>query len=362
MIGISPPDRFGHHIFDKSILREIKELKPDNWHGIAYLLKDYAVIAAFIYLSVGLSWWFYPLSVLMIGAHQRGISTLLHDTAHGALARNRSLNFFLGTLPTAWLIFQRHFAYRKSHVMTHHPYLGRADRDPDLEFFIKEGVFTPRSDRDFVWNIVILPMLGSKTWAYMKYLVRNRYQMLMETIGASGEPQHALRNDWQYQFDRWGFLIFWVGTIAVSCWAGLGWYLLAFWIVPYVTAFHIIGWFIELSEHSSSLDGRSTNVLMARNRRSRHIETLLTSINNDGYHLDHHLDPTTPFWLLPLAHKMRMRDAVYAAHCSETGGLFQRARDGAPSIIELLRRQNYERHSSMTSAFDGGPAATSFPR
>ncbi len=223
-------------------------------------------------------------------------------------------------------------------------------------------MFTAKSDRAFVWNIVLLPMLGSKTWAYMKYLVRNRYRMLIETIGGNDDHRHPLGKNWQYQFDRWGFLVFWLSVIAVSFWTGLGWYLLAFWIVPYVTAFHIIGWFIELSEHSSSLNGRYTNVLMARNRRSRHIEALLTSINNDGYHLDHHLDPTTPFWLLPKAHNIRMRDAVYAAHCGETGGLFQQGRDGAPSIIALLRKQNYERHLHMTSTFDGNPIATPLTR
>jgi len=30
------------------------------------------------------SWWFYPLAVLVIGARQRGLSTILHDCAHGA--------------------------------------------------------------------------------------------------------------------------------------------------------------------------------------------------------------------------------------------------------------------------------------
>jgi dihydrorhizobitoxine desaturase len=67
--------------------------------------------------------------------------------------------YLLGTLPTAWLIFQRHFAYRKSHVMTHHLYLGRADRDPDLEFFIAEGVFEATSDSSFLLRIVILPII-----------------------------------------------------------------------------------------------------------------------------------------------------------------------------------------------------------
>jgi dihydrorhizobitoxine desaturase len=293
------------------------------------------------------SWWFYPLSVLMIGAHQRGLSTILHDSAHGVLTRNRTLNFFLGTFPTAWPIFQRHFAYRESHVLTHHPFLGRADRDPDLQFFVDEGVFTPRCDLSFLWNVVILPMAGSKTWAYLKYLVRNRYQMLMEQIGVRSVARPIRRSDWQYRFDTWGFTFFWLAVAGVAGFLGIGWYVVAFWLVPYITSFHILGWFIEMSEHCSSTEDQTVNVLMARNRRSRYVEKWLTGINNDDYHLDHHLDPTTPFWLLPSAHRIRMRDGVYAKHCQETGGLFQNARDGAPSIISLMRRQNRVRYEAV---------------
>ncbi|WP_316185605.1 fatty acid desaturase family protein [Bradyrhizobium sp. SZCCHNRI1003] len=346
MIGIAAPDRFTHHPFDREIVRSIKTLKPDNWHAVVFMIKDYMVIAAFIYLSLGISWWFYPVSVIMIGAHQRGLSTLLHDSAHGVLTRNRALNFLLGTIPTAWPIFQRYFAYRESHVLTHHPFLGRADRDPDLEFFIEEGVFQPRSNGAFFLRVVILPMLGSKTWAYLKYLIRNRYQMLVDTLGGKAGPRAGGRAIWQFEFDRWGFICFWVTSVTAAVVTGLAPYLVLFWVVPYITSFHIIGWFIEMSEHCSSIDGCPTNVLMARNRRSRHLEKWLTGINNDNYHLDHHLDPTTPFWLLPKAHRIRLRDDVYAAHCRETGGLFQTGRDGAPSIIALLRQQNRTRFNT----------------
>ena len=161
--GINAPDRYKHHRFDQSIARDIKALVTDNWHGPIYIVKDYAVVAALMWLVLGVSWWFFPLALIMIGAHQRGISTILHDAAHGVLTKNRLLNFLLGTLPTAWPIFQRHFAYKESHVHTHHPFLGRADADPDLEFFINEGVFTPCKDRAFVWKNIVLPLLGSKT-------------------------------------------------------------------------------------------------------------------------------------------------------------------------------------------------------
>ncbi|MBY2941820.1 fatty acid desaturase family protein [Rhizobium leguminosarum] len=342
--GIEAPDRYTHHHFDRSITGDIKALATDNWHGPFYIVKDYAVIATLVWLVVDVSWWFYPLAVIMIGAHQRGISTILHDSAHGVLTKNRLLNFLLGTWPTAWPIFQRHFAYKESHVHSHHPFLGRVDADPDLEFFIKEGVFTPRTDRSFIWKIIVLPLLGSKTYAYFRYLVRNRYQVIVASVSGKESATRVQRGEgWRCEFDRWGFYAFWASIAAAGLVSGYFLEFLLLWVVPYVTSFHIIGWFIEMSEHCSSIDNQHVNLHMARNRQSRNIEKWLTGINNDNYHLDHHLDPTTPFWRLPEAHAIRMRDLEYAAHCSETGGIFQSGPNGEPSILMLIRDQNRKR-------------------
>ncbi|UWU25513.1 fatty acid desaturase (plasmid) [Rhizobium sp. CB3060] len=342
--GIEAPDRYAHYRFDRSVISDIKTLETDNWHGPLYIMKDYAVIAASMWLVIGVSWWFYPLALIIIGAHQRGISTILHDSAHGVLTKNRLLNLLLGTLPTAWPIFQRYFAYKESHVHTHHPFLGRADADPDLEFFIAEGVFTPQTDRSFVWKVIILPLLGSKTYAYLKYLVRNRYQMILDSLSGKESSVRVKRGEkWRYEFDRWGFYAFWACNAMLALAYGYLSEVVLLWVVPYLTSFHIIGWFIEMSEHCSSIDNQTVNLNMARNRRSRHLEKWLTAINNDNYHLDHHLDPTTPFWRLPEAHAIRMRDPVYAAHCSETGGIFQSGENGEPSILKLIRDQNRRR-------------------
>lgn len=349
--GVQAPERYDHYRFDREILRDIKSLETDNWHGILYILKDFAVIGALIWLCLGVNWWFYPLALVLIGAHQRGISTILHDSAHGVLAKNRLLNFLLGTLPTAWLIFQRFYAYKESHVHNHHPFLGRSDADPDLEFFIAEGVFTPRSDRSFMWNIVILPLLGSKTYAYLKYLVHNRYRMIVNSLSGKQDTSRAKRTEgWRYEFDRCGFYAFWAAVISLAAITGYLPELLILWVVPYLTSFHIIGWFIEMSEHCSSIDEQTVNIYMARNRRSRHIEKWLTAINNDHHHLDHHLDPTTPFWRLPQAMAIRMRDPVYAAHCAATGGIFQQGPNNEPSILSLIRDQNRKRFAQATAS------------
>lgn len=351
--GIAAPDRYMHHMFPKEINAEIRALRPDDWHGILYVVKDYAVIALFIWLSIGVNWWFYPLSVLMIGAHQRGLSTILHDSAHGVLARSRWLNFLLGTFPTAWAIFQRHFAYKKSHVHTHHPFLGRADKDPDFAFFIKEGVYSPASDGIYWRRVVLWPLLGSKTIAYLKYLIRNRYQMLLDRL--EGKARAPAPDGWRHHFDRWGFVAFWIAIAATAVHFDVWREILLFWIVPYLTTFHIIGWFIEMSEHCSSTSAPWVNVFMSRNRRSRHVEKWLTGINNDHHHLDHHLDPSTPFWLLPRAHAIRMRDRVYAEHCARSGGLFQAGPAGEPSILSLILEQNRFRHAALSGADAGAP-------
>lgn len=346
--GIEAPRRYTHYRFEKSILQDIKSLETDNWHGILYIFKDFAVIGLFIWLCLGVSWWFYPLSLIMIGAHQRGISTILHDAAHGVLAKNRRLNFILGTFPTAWPIFQRFFAYKESHVHNHHPFLGRADADPDLEFFIEQGVFTPCSDRAYLWKVIIFPLFGSKTYAYLKYLVHNRYRMILEGLSGKQATGQAKRTEgWRYEFDRYGFYAFWIAITGLSIWSGYFAQLMLLWVVPYLTSFHIIGWFIEMSEHYSSIDEQTINIYMARNRRSRWLEKWLTAINNDHHHLDHHLDPTTPFWRLPEAMAIRMRDPVYAAHCAQTGGIFQRGPNGEPSIISLIRDQNRRRFQQV---------------
>ncbi|GAB4222776.1 MAG: fatty acid desaturase family protein [Gammaproteobacteria bacterium] len=337
-------NRYTRYQFAPSIIAEIKNLKTDNWHGILYIIKDYLIVSIFVALTYWLGWWFYPICICFIGAHQRGLASILHDAAHGVLAKNKLINFMLGTFPSGWLVFQSYYAYRKSHVYQHHPFLGHVDLDPDLKFFIKQEVFTPMSNKTYLWKIIIMPMLGGKIWVYIKYLAKNRYQILKQkTLNPDliiNKKIYSTRS-WKHYFDRRGFTAFWLSIIITAVIYDFWQELILFWIIPYLTVFHIIGWFVELSEHCSCERKQSVNLYMARNRRSRHLEKWLTAINGDQYHLDHHLNPATPFWLLHKAHQIRMRDSNYAAHCQQTGGLFQKGKNGAPSIIKYM----YQRHS-----------------
>lgn len=346
--------RYKHYRFDNSIKEEIQSLKPDNWHGPLALLEDYAIIFLCIASCYYFSWWLYPIAVIVIGARQRGLSTILHDAAHGVCARNRRLNMFLGTLATAYPIFQRHYAYKQSHVQTHHPLLGDPVRDPDLSFFIEQGVYTPTSrDRYFI-KMVILPVLGSRTLAYLKYLINNRYKHILSKKKPLSKTDHVRQNSEQRK-DNFAFFLFWIAIIIICFYFGVLMELFLFWIVPYLSSFHILGWFIEVSEHSPLVQTQNVDLYMSRNRKSRGLEKFLTGIHNDHHHLDHHLDPRTPFYHLPKAHEIRMRDPNYARIDEQTGGLFTRGPNGSPSAIGVLldamrRKTEFEKTADRANA------------
>jgi dihydrorhizobitoxine desaturase len=340
--------RYRMYRFTEDVDNDLRELnRPDNWHVALAWVEDAIWFAACIALCVLGSYWFYPLAVLLIGARQRGLSTLLHDCAHGVGVADRRLQMLFGTFLTAYPIFQQHYAYKISHVLTHHPRLGSPDADPDLRFFIEQGAYREDAPRAYVRRVVLLPLLGSQTWGYIRYLVRNRYRI----IKGDGAPAREVKSPVARRkraLDRLGFWLFWT-ALAVGAWYG-GWLLglVLFWVVPYLTSFQILGWYIELSEHTPLIRDANTDLYMTRNRKSRTWEKLLTGIHNDNYHLEHHLDPRTPFYRLHRARLIRLRDPGYAAVDRRFGGLFTRGPEGQPSAMSAIV-------DSMTSS-EGGPA------
>lgn len=327
--------RYQMYRFSPNIGQQIKTVNvSDNWHAMLAWCEDLVWMAICVVVCYELTWWLYPLSVLIIGARQRGLSTILHDCAHGVGVANKRLQMFVGTALTAYPIFQQHYAYKVSHVYTHHPRLGDPHRDPDLQFFIEQKAYTPATRGRYFNRAVVWPAVGSQTVAYLRYLVRNRFKVLKgeqrETKPVSPVSRH------KKALDKTGFLVFWLSVVGV-CWASHALTpLLLFWVVPYLTAFQILGWYIELSEHTPLVRDHSVDLYMTRNRKSRGVEKFLTGIHNDHFHLDHHLDPRTPFWRLPDAHRIRMADPDYAALDAATGGLFTAGPQGQPSAMTVI--------------------------
>jgi fatty acid desaturase len=243
----------------------------------------------------------------------------------------------LGTVLTAYPIFQTYSAYRISHVLNHHPGLGDPNRDPDLQYFIGQDVYRPFSRRDCFNRIAILPLFGSRTISFLCYLFRTRFGV--QSWGRKKEAAEVRSNSGARRakvLDKVGFWMFWTTVGAVGWWTDTLLHIALFWIVPYLTSFQLLSWYIELAEHAPLVRDHNIDLYMTRNRKSRGIEKFLTGIHNDNYHLDHHLDPRTPCWNLAKAHAIRMKDEKFAEVDRATGGLFTKGPQGQPSIVSEI--------------------------
>ena len=301
--------------FSNSVYHQIKPLfQLDNWHCFLALAEYWIIICFAISISYFLSWYFYPLTILIIGSRQRALATLLHETAHQIIAKNPTLNFMMGTCFSGYFIFQTMSSYRKSHVENHHGNFGNPDKDPDYKFAISQGLYQQDiNDKIFIKRSIFLTLLFIGVPKYIKSLLVHRFlqkQNYLEVFAIS---------------------LWWLIIISLSILCNLWQYLILFWVIPYLTVFQIIGWFIELAEHYPLMNNH-INLYMSRNRNSHFIERFLTGMHNENYHLIHHLFPSIPFWNIPKAHEILMQDPNYAQHHRQSGGIFWSNND-APSIF-----------------------------
>lgn len=307
--------------FEKSIGDQIKPLTAlDNWHCFLALLEDYALIAISIVATYQTHWYAYPLAVLVIGSRQRALATLLHDSAHKVLAKNHWLNLIIGSFGSGYLILQTFSAYRESHVRYHHGHFGDSQLDPDYRLMLDEGLYdNPKRLSRFILKNLVGPIFLSKVPAYLYSLVQNRL------LGNRGQFAEKL-------------LMLAYLTLLVTGAVLLGWgkMVVLFWVVPYLTTFQVIGWFIELCEHFPLMQN-DCNLYMARNRHSHWLEAFFTGMHNESYHLVHHLNAAIPFWNQVKAHEIYSADANYRRHESASGGIFISSNGKPAFVAEMLK-------------------------
>ncbi|MFK7867341.1 MAG: fatty acid desaturase [Alphaproteobacteria bacterium] len=299
----------------KSQKQELKKLhKKNNRHGFLAISEDIWFIASAMFLFLGIHIGFLPLSLIIIGARQRALATLLHETAHGILFKSPRLNRIIGKYILAPIIFQSFLRYKKSHVYCHHPFIGDKKQDPDYSYMLSEKAYQKANYKSVYINLVIKPLLGYKLLPYFKTIVTNRLFPLQKEANKSSYADlimmlfvHLLILISSFVF------IDYTDKIFKAC---LLWYFSLFFIHP------IIGWFIELSEHYPMMSYKTkSEIYFSRNRYAGAIETFLFSIHKENYHLTHHLYPSIPFWNLKKATAILREDADFCKWDNYWGGI-----------------------------------------
>lgn len=304
------------------VRRQLRPLtKLDNWHAPLLALQDLAVVALSVYLCLGLSWWCYPVSAVLVGSTHRAMAHLLHESAHKTLAKNPTVNLIFGTVFSGYLVLHLLTPYRASHIGGHHRFLGEAE-DPDYEFHRRCGLYDPAESatRLFTKNI-LLALLGFRTVSYARYIARDRI--------FSTAPREAVSTPIPVRTEQVLLVVQWAAIVAVA--AVFGWLplLLLFWFVPMFTTGIAIGWLCELTEHYPLPESETKQVLLTRNRRGWAVENFVFGRHCENYHQVHHLHAGIPTWNLRRAHRIMLKDPAYAAWDSTWGGVFTRPRGGA---------------------------------
>ncbi|WP_371408754.1 fatty acid desaturase family protein [Micromonospora zamorensis] len=350
---LSPPTDLDFSKLSPEIRRELRKLcRLDNHHGILGVLFDYAVVAFAVYLSVGVSYWFYPVSLVLIGSTQRALVNLLHEASHKVLARNQTLNLVLSTVFTGHLVFHMHNPYRSSHIGLHHRYLGDREKDPDYSFHVECGIYDPGgSNRAFFLRNILLAALGLRTLEYVRYVVEDR--LLFR------EDQIAVSMPISLRAERWLLLGVWTVLLTPIVSGGYLLEFVLFWIVPLFTTAVAIGWLSELAEHFPLPESENRQILMTRNRHGWAIERFLLGRHNDNYHLVHHLNTGVPFWNMKKAHRILLGDPAYALWDGMWAGIMTRS-PGRRDKETLISYAGKYREWRRTGGDPGDPGQRSF--
>lgn len=319
------------HRFSKAIRWQIKSLcLYDNYHGPFALLQNASWISLAIYLGES-SFWFMPMAILLIGSRQRALATLLHEAAHGALCSSKQMEKFIGTWCSGYLIFQTWASYRRSHTLEHHHKLGDPGCDPDYKYYRQAGVFDARPPYRFVLEYLVKPIVFIGAARSLKYLLVHRLirnsskSELLSVMACQGLLALCLT----LLFGAKGYLFY--------------------WLLPYLTTFQAISWFIELAEHYPMIAKAKSDLQATRNRFSHPLEHFFTAMHAENFHLIHHLFPGIPYWNLRRAHWILLSDPAYALRNSKFGGIFVSS-NFAPSMWACILSKAYSTTEDASDA------------
>jgi fatty acid desaturase len=258
----------------RDALRQI----PSVRNGLS-VVSVFAQTAVLIYLAAhfGPITWL-PVFVLMGRAHAQ-FASLMHETAHRLLFRNRTLNDFVGRWLIGYPAFTNTDAYRRVHMAHHREEFG--PNEPDIALYANYPISAASWRRKLVRDAQ----------------GRTGLRLLRDQLRGARSEVAVVRQTLFKILAVQAVLI--VGAIVAGYW----WVYPLFWLLPYLTVWRVINRLRSVAEHGGLMASDDRRIATHSVKQHWSARFFLVPFNI-GFHLAHHVDAGVPFRNLPKYHQM----------------------------------------------------------
>jgi fatty acid desaturase len=311
-LGKGPMPSYFHEIQDD--IRPLLVLQPAKF--FLALAINWAIILGTIGIWLYFqNYWLMPLAMFVIGARQHAMGVLLHEGAHGNIVRNRKWNNRIAKWFAAWPIGINFENYKYVHSK-HHLHLNH-EEDPDWMLF-KAWHHLP-ADRAFYFKYFGKFLLGFGFYDLIKF--QNYWHQ-------TNPNARRLSGD---QWMNATLLLCLVYGLYSGNWSFfLNFFLL--WVAPLAMVAYPINSLRAIMEHYSfpgyTADDVRNRLKNSRSIRGNLFERFVFIPYNVGYHLEHHIYDTIPFYHLDKLsnllkqHEEFVKDApIFSQYFGEDGAI-----------------------------------------
>lgn len=321
---------------------------PDNYTNWFVLVREYAVYAAIVagclwcirsLAAAGWAWgWqvpIYAVTVFLIGFwSQTRLATLVHESSHYLLFKNRLLNDVMANLLVVFPFFGKVGNYRIGH-WGHHRNVNDLEHDPDLLRLLKHHPREfPLTRWRFLWEYVLLQFSPHKAFSYLKG--RAEYVTFMKE-----EDNIQDRSPLSPRALKLLRLAYYGTLVAVLAYFNLWLYYFVFWLVPLITVYPASLFLREIAHHGNFPDnGDYTN---SRVYEGLWLEREIFFPFGEWNHVLHHMFPTIPWHKMREAHNLMMRYPPYRDNVVICDGFMFKGHmgDEYPTVLDVLSKPSH---------------------
>lgn len=275
---------YNNSLIGVSDLRKLSILKP--WKSLLVILLEWSIIIACIFIHksftnilVYICIWF------VISTRLYAMYSLIHEAIHYSITRNKVLNDFIAQAFLGFPLLISLKNMRENHL-AHHKFL-QTDQDPEMKHLMYKEFHFPATKMQMM-KLFFLDISGIN---FIYYKIVKIYNLIF----------HFNKNN---VFDILLFVI----VFATAYYFGFAKDLLLYWLIPYATFYQVLNR-IRLSTEHFNID--ESNMFKTRSVVTSFLETLIFTPYNLGYHLEHHLYPSVPFYNLPKLHSLLLNNEAY---------------------------------------------------